>query len=156
MSYVRLGMLCNTCEDSRMASIEALQERYVTLDQHYAATPQGVIDPGCLLAFDYEYPGQDTEVTIDTDEFTAVCPWTGLPDVGTVHICYVPDHLCIELKSLKYYLLSYRNVGIVQEHAANRLLQDLVAVCQPRRMRLTLDYNVRGGLHTTVTAHYQA
>ena len=139
-----------------MATIEALQERYENLDRHYTAAPQGVIDPGCLLAFDYEYPGQETEVTIDTDEFTAVCPWTGLPDFGTLTICYVPDHLCIELKSLKYYLLSYRGVGIVQEHAANRLLQDLVAICQPRRMRLTLDYKVRGGLHTSVLATYTA
>lgn len=139
-----------------MATIEALQERYEHLDQHYAATPQGAIDAGCLLVFDYEYPGQETEVTIDTDEFTAVCPWTGLPDFGTLTICYVPNRLCIELKSLKYYLLSYRGVGIVQEHAANRLLQDLVAVCQPRRLRLTLDYKVRGGLHTSVTATYTA
>ncbi len=139
-----------------MATIEALQERYENLDRHYAAAPQGTIDPGCLLAFDYEYPGQGTEVTIDTDEFTAVCPWTGLPDFGTLTICYVPDRLCIELKSLKYYLLSYRGVGLVQEHAANRLLQDLVAVCRPHRLRLTLDYKVRGGLHTSVTATYEA
>ena len=139
-----------------MATIEALQERYENLDRQYAAAPQGAIDPGCLLAFDYEHPGQETAVTIDTDEFTAVWPWTGLPDFGTLTICYVPYRLCIELKSLKYYLLSYRGVGIVQEHAVNRLLQDLVAICHPRRMRLTLDYKVRGGLHTSVTATYEA
>ena len=108
-----------------------------------------------LLCFDYDYPGQDAEVVVDTDEFTAVCPWTGLPDLGKLIISYVPDRQCIELKSLKYYLLSYRDVGIVQEHAANRLLNDLVEVCKPVRMSVTLDYNVRGGLHTTVTAKHE-
>jgi len=91
---------------------------------------------------------------IDTDEFTAVCPWTGLPDYGVLTISYVPGDSCIELKSLKYYILSYRDVGIVQEHAANRILNDLVAVCQPQVMMITLDYKVRGGLHTAVSVEY--
>ena len=69
------------------------------------------IDPDCLLTFEYEYLGRDTEVVIDTDEFTAVCPWTGLPDTGELVISYVPSDSCIELKSLKFYLLSYRDVG---------------------------------------------
>jgi 7-cyano-7-deazaguanine reductase len=108
-----------------------------------------------LLAFRYEYPEQDSQVAVDTDEFTAVCPWTGLPDYGTLHISYVPAQACIELKSLKYYLLSYRDVGIVQEHAVNRILKDLVALCQPRSMKVTLDYKVRGGLHTSVSVEYR-
>jgi 7-cyano-7-deazaguanine reductase len=77
-------------------------------------------------------------VDIDTDEFTAVCPWTGLPDYGTLVISYIPGRSCIELKSLKYYLLSYRDVGIVQEHAANRILNDLVGACKPRFMKVVL------------------
>src|SRR4029453_11251630 len=137
-----------------MASISELHEQYTRLDARYKQPSGGTIDSDCLLAFDYEYPEQEAEVVIDTEEFTAVCPWTGLPDLGTLTIRYVPDRLCIELKSLKYYLLSYRNVGIVQEHAANRILHDLVHTCQPRRMTVTLDYKVRGGLHTTVTTHY--
>ena len=84
-----------------------------------------------------------------------MCPWTGLPDFGTLTVKYEPDSACIELKSLKYYLLSYRGVGIVQEHAAHRILDDLVAACQPVRMTVTLDYRVRGGLHTTVTVRYE-
>ena len=108
----------------------------------------------CLLTFQYEYPNQQSQVEIDTDEFTAVCPWTGLPDYGVLTISYVPGDSCIELKSLKYYLLSYRDVGIVQEHAANRILNDLVAACQPRSMKITLDYKVRGGLHTAVTVEH--
>ena len=137
-----------------MASIQELQEQYESLTERFDARPEASIDASCLLAFDYEYPDQEAEVVIDSDEFTAVCPWTGLPDFGTLIVSYVPDRSCIELKSLKYYLLSYTGVGIVQEHAANRILNDLVGVCAPRRMTVTLDYKIRGGLHTTVTARY--
>lgn len=137
-----------------MPTIQDLQQKYESLSQRFDAAPAEGVDAGCLLCFDYEYAGQEAEVAIDTDEFTAVCPWTGLPDYGTLTIRYVPDRLCIELKSLKYYLLSYRNVGIVQEHAANRILNDLVAACKPLRMTVALDYKVRGGLHTCVTVSY--
>ena len=75
---------------------------------------------------------------------------------GTLDIAYVPGQSVIELKSLKYYLMSYRDVGIVQEHVANRILNDLVNLCQPRSMKVTLDYRVRGGIHTAVTVQYQA
>lgn len=139
-----------------MVTIPELREQYVGLDRELPAQDETAIDAGCLLAFTYEYPGQDAEVVIDTDEFTAVCPWTGLPDYGTLVVTYVPGASCIELKSLKYYLLSYRDVGIVQEHAANRILQDLVACCRPRRMKVDLDYKVRGGLHTAVSVNYRA
>ncbi len=138
-----------------MATIQELQKQYEGLtDQHPEPRPEADIDTACLLAFDYEYSSQDAEVVIDTDEFTAVCPWTSLPDFGTLVITYVPDRVCIELKSLKYYLLSYTGVGIVQKHAANHILNDLVRVSQPKRMTISLDYKVRGGLHTTVTARY--
>ena len=138
-----------------MATIQSLQKRYQDLDRQFEIKAEAAIDPACLLAFDYDYAGGDSEVVIDMDEFTAVCPWTGLPDFGSLEVSYVPGPLCIELKSLKYYLLSYTGVGIVQEHAANRILRDLVAVCHPVRMSVVLDYNVRGGLHTTVTARYE-
>ena len=141
-----------------MATIQDLKEQYEALnalDGTFGMESEGKINADCLIVFDYEYAGQEAEVAIDTDEFTAVCPWTGLPDFGTLVISYVPDKTCIELKSLKYYLLSYTNVGIVQEHAANRVLNDLVALCKPVRMGVTLDYKVRGGLHTVVTAKYE-
>lgn len=137
-----------------MSAIRELRERYQRLDRELAVREPDAIDAGCLLCFDYEYRGSDAEVAIDGEEFTAVCPWTGLPDFGAVAINYVPDASCIELKSLKYYLLSYRDVGIVQEHAANRILEDLVAACQPMRMVVTLDYRVRGGLHSRVTVRH--
>ena len=137
-----------------MATIQELQEKYEGLGRRFEAAPEGAIDPSYLLTFDYGYPGREAEVEVETDEFTAVCPWTELPDFGTLTLTYVPDRSCIELKSLKYYLLSYRGVGIVQEHAANRILDDLVGACLPLRMTLTLDYKARGGLHTTVTVRH--
>jgi 7-cyano-7-deazaguanine reductase len=112
------------------------------------------IEAARLETFPYEYPGSDAVVAIDTDEFTAVCPWSGLPDFGRLKVCYVPRERVLELKSFKYYLHSYRNVGIYQEHAANRILQDLVTATDPRWMELELDYNIRGGVHTTVTLRW--
>jgi len=107
-----------------------------------------VIDSACLETFPYESPGTDLTVEIDTDEFTAVCPWSGLPDFGSVAIRYLPKAKVLELKSLKLYFLSYRSVGIYQEHAATRILADLVKVVEPQWMELVLDYKVRGGIHT--------
>ena len=138
-----------------MASIQELREQYERLTRRFDGPTEAAIEPDCLLVFDYEYAGQEAEVVVDTDEFTAVCPWTGLPDFGTLTVNYVPDRSCIELKSFKYYLLSYRGVGIMQEHAANRILKDLVDACEPMRMTVTLDYKTRGGLHTSVTVRYE-
>ena len=138
-----------------MATIQELQEQYESLNEKFEAAQPETVNADCLLTFEYEYPGQEAEVVIDSDEFTAVCPWTGLPDFGTLTISYVPDESLLELKSLKYYLLSYTRVGVVQEHAANQILNDLVESCQPVRMEINLDYKVRGGLHTTVTVRYE-
>ena len=138
-----------------MATIQELQEQYESLNEKFEAAQPETVNADCLLTFEYEYPGQEAEVVIDSDEFTAVCPWTGLPDFGTLTISYVPDESLLELKSLKYYLMSYTRVGVVQEHAANQILNDLVESCQPVRMEINLDYKVRGGLHTTVTVRYE-
>jgi 7-cyano-7-deazaguanine reductase len=112
------------------------------------------IAPELLETFPYEYPGREAEVVISTDEWNCVCPFSGLPDFGTLTIRYVPGVVCLELKSLKYYLTTYRSVGIYQEHAANRILGDLVAACAPRRMEVALDYRLRGGIHTVVTVRH--
>jgi 7-cyano-7-deazaguanine reductase len=137
-----------------MTTISELRQKYEGLNHQVLIKGEEAIYTQCLLAFQYDYTEQDTEVSVDTNEFTAVCPWTGLPDYGDLSISYVPALSCIELKSLKYYLLSYRDVGIVQEHAANRILKDLVDLCRPRRMKVTLDYKVRGGVHTSVSVSY--
>ena len=138
-----------------MATIPELKEQYEDLDRRLALRDESAIDTRCLLTFQYDYPEQDAHIDIGTEEFTALCPWTGLPDYGTLSISYMPEGSCIELKSLKYYLLSFRDVGVVQEHAVNRILNDLVEACHPMQMTVTLDYKVRGGIHTAVTARYE-
>jgi 7-cyano-7-deazaguanine reductase len=117
----------------------------------FAFDGQEALTPKVLETFPYEYPARDALVEIETDEWSCVCPFSGLPDFGTLAIRYLPSETCIELKSLKYYLTSFRSVGVYQEHAANRVLEDLVACCAPRWMEVELDYRLRGGLHTTVT-----
>jgi 7-cyano-7-deazaguanine reductase len=107
-----------------------------------------------LETFPYEYSGSPAVVEVDTDEFTAVCPWSGLPDFGRLVVRYLPKERVLELRSLKYYLLSYRQVGIFQEHAANRIMNDLAGVIAPVWMDLRLEYRIRGGIHTTVTARW--
>jgi len=113
------------------------------------------IDPERLKTFEYEYPGKPIELDISTEEFTCVCPWSGLPDFAKLTIRYVPDKKCIELKSLKYYLLSYRQVGIVHEHVINRILEDLVVCCDPIRMSVIGEFNIRGGIKTVAKANYE-
>src|SRR3989338_3075274 len=93
------------------------------------------------------------EIKIEIPEYTSVCPKTGLPDFGTITISYMPDKSCIELKSLKY-ILGFRNMGIFYENAVNRILKDVVAACKPKRCIVTGEFNVRGGMKTTVTARY--
>ena len=133
-----------------MTSVKDLQEKYENLDIRFRDSEENVINTNLIMCFDYEYSESGAEVVIDTDEFTAVCPWTRLPDFGTLTVSYVPNKLCLELKSLKYYLLSYSGVEIVQEHAANKILEDLASACNPFKMSVRLDYKIRGGLHTTV------
>ena len=137
-------------------NIDSLRGKYERIQSKIVPKPEEHIDPTCLLTFAYEYVGQDSEISIETEEFTAICPWTGMPDFGNLSINYVPAYQCIELKSLKYYLLTYRDVGIVQEHAANRILKDLVSACEPERMEVLLDYVPRGGIYTSVSVRYSA
>jgi 7-cyano-7-deazaguanine reductase len=99
-------------------------------------------------------PQRDYEIAIRVQEFTSVCPKTGLPDFGEIRITYVPDELCLELKALKYYMVGFRNRGIFYEAATNEILDDLVGACRPRRMTVVGDFTVRGGISTVVTASY--
>ncbi|WP_139491443.1 preQ(1) synthase [Brevibacillus dissolubilis] len=108
-----------------------------------------------LETIPYEYVGKRTEIMMPTNEFTSVCPWSGLPDFADIKIYLVPNETLIEMKSLKYYLTSYRNVGIYQEHATNRILNDLVALCDPISMRIEANWNARGGLGTEVVVEYK-
>ncbi len=109
-----------------------------------------------LETFENQFPGRDYQIEIVSPEFTSVCPRTGQPDFGTLTITYTPDKKCVELKSLKLYLQSYRNQGIFYEHVTNSVLDDLVAVIEPRWMKITAAFNARGGMTETVTAKYTA
>lgn len=106
--------------------------------------------------FDNPTPERDYAIHIDIPEFTCLCPMTGQPDFATMHLAYVPDRLCIELKSLKLYIWSFRDEGAFHEAVTNRILDDLVAALQPRFARLTARFNVRGGLYTDVVAEHRA
>jgi 7-cyano-7-deazaguanine reductase len=97
----------------------------------------------------FEYAGPEQEIVTETREFSPVCPYSGLPDFATLRITYVPSDRCLELKSLKYYLTSYRNVGIFQEHATAKIAEDLFQALQPVRLTVATMYNTRGGLDTT-------
>ena len=111
-------------------------------------------DKKLLEVFKNEYPNGDYNIIHSAPEFTSVCPKTGQPDFGKITIEYVPDELCIELKSLKLYLNSYRNDGIFYESVTNKILDDLVEACKPRYMLITSEFNVRGGISSTVEAEY--
>jgi 7-cyano-7-deazaguanine reductase len=105
------------------------------------------VDVAVLETFPYDGPAQ--EIVTTTDEFSAVCPYSGLPDFATLTVSYKPGKTCIELKSLKYYVTSYRNVGIYQEHATARIAEDLFKVLAPQLLTVETVYNVRGGFLTT-------
>jgi 7-cyano-7-deazaguanine reductase len=108
-----------------------------------------------LETFPNEFPDRDYTIEIRCPEFTSLCPETGQPDFGTLTFSYTPDAKCVELKSLKLYLQQFRNEGIFYEHATNRILDDLVAVVEPRRMTLVAAFTPRGGITTTVTVSYE-
>ena len=108
-----------------------------------------------LETFDNPHPGRDYTVRIRIPEFTCLCPKTGQPDFAVLNLEYVPDQRCVELKTLKLYIWSFRDQGAFHEDVTNRMLDKLVEACQPHFMRLTADFNVRGGIYTTVVAEYR-
>ncbi len=137
----------------------AAKDQFKAIDKTLPFDGPEAIDAGVLECFDYDYAdrpvGKDMEIVTATDEFTSVCPFSGLPDFATVTITYTPTKYCVELRSLKYYLMSYRNVGIWYEHLVNRMMDDLVKAVKPRRMKIVIACNARGGLVSTVSAEYR-
>ena len=122
---------------------------------NYKAETPDTVNADVLTPMDYKYrQKRDIDIEIEQPEFTSVCPMTGLPDFGCIIIKYTPDKKIIELKSLKYYLLQYRNVGIFYEHVVNRILDDLVEVLKPKRMVVTGEFTARGGITTIAAAAY--
>jgi len=112
------------------------------------------VSPELLEVMPYEYKGKNIDIEIETDEFTCLCPWSGLPDFAQIRITYVPDKVVVELKSLKYYLQSFRMVGMVHESVVNKILSDLSKAAKPKTMEVELVFNPRGGITTTVRARY--
>jgi len=135
-----------------LATVEHDYGKYTGI--RFDTQDESAIMTDILETIPYEYVGKRTEVVIPTNEFTSVCPWSGLPDFADIKITFIPNKLLIEMKSLKYYLTSYRNVGIYQEHATNRIIKELVAVCDPLYMKIEADWNARGGLGTKVVVEY--
>lgn len=127
---------------STSRSYDGLQDRIRQLD-----TPE-------IETWTNEYGDRDYTIDITNLEFTAVCPKTGLPDFAAIRVTYVPDERCVELKSLKEYFLSFRDVGIFHEHVVNKVLDDFVAACRPRKVEVVGEFNIRGGLKTVVRASY--
>jgi 7-cyano-7-deazaguanine reductase len=122
----------------------------------YGIESPDIVKADILDPIEYSYQSRrDIDITIEQPEFTSLCPMTGLPDVGRITIAYRPGLKIIELKSLKYYLLQYRNVGIFYEHLVNRILDDIVSILAPQRMEVTGDFTPRGGITTRVVATYE-
>lgn len=126
------------------------QEKY---QLPYEIQSPDTIRTDLLNILDYDYQGRrDIEISIRHPEYTSVCPMTGLPDMGTITIVYVPDKTIVELKSLKYYLLQYRNVGIFYENIVNHILDDLAGALAPKKMTVTGEFTARGGITSRVEA----
>ena len=114
-------------------------------------------DPRAILeTFENQFPGRDYVIEIICPEFTSVCPMTGQPDFGTLTIAYTPDRTCVELKSLKLYLQSFRNEGIFYENVTNRIFDDLMSALKPRRLKLAAAFTPRGGISTTVVVQHDS
>jgi 7-cyano-7-deazaguanine reductase len=136
-----------------MSQVQHNYEKYNKI--RFDTQDRSAIMEDILETIPYEYVGKKTEVTIPTSEFTSVCPWSGLPDFADIKIIFIPNEKLIEMKSLKFYLTSYRNVGIYQEHATNKILEDLVKLVDPLYMRVEAIWNARGGLGTEVVVEYR-
>ena len=124
-------------------------------EELFAAQGEEAIRTDLLEAIPFDYSsGPASEVVYETEEFTSLCPWTGLPDFAHVMMKYIPSEKLVELKSLKLYLTSFRNVGILQEHSPNRILQDLTALLRPRQMEVSARFRERGGIRTEIKVEY--
>ncbi|HMG35288.1 MAG TPA: preQ(1) synthase [Blastocatellia bacterium] len=118
-------------------------------------TPEQELNLPDLDTFQYKFKGRELKISFNCPEFTAICPFSDFPDFATIKIDYVPNELCIELKSLKLYINAYRNVKIFHEHVVNRILNDLVRACDPISMDIEGDFNVRGNIKTVMRASYK-
>ena len=136
------------------SSLPALREITPESQLKIRSTPVEKMGLTPLDTFEYEFPGRRIEINFTSDEFTAICPFSDFPDFGTLRIRYVPFRRCIELKSLKLYINSFREVKIFHEHVVNRILEDFVTACDPIEFDIEGDFNVRGNIKTVIRAGY--
>ena len=132
-------------------STEVLEQTGLVIEE----TPPHELQLFPLDTFEYKYPGKEITVSFVTPEFTAICPFSDFPDFATIKIDYVPRERCIELKSLKLYINSFRQVKIFHEHVVNRILEDFVRACDPLRVEIEGDFHVRGNIKTVIRASYR-
>ena len=123
-------------------------------DLDIRSTPREKMDLVQLDTFDYEYPGRKIWIDFEIPEFTAICPFSDFPDFAVIRLSYVPNERCIELKSLKMYINSFRNIKIFHEHVINVILEDFVKACDPLKVKIEGDFHVRGNIKTVVRATY--
>ncbi len=124
-------------------------------DLQIESTPRDEMELHTLDTFPYEFPGKKIRVEFEIPEFTAICPFSDFPDFAVIRLRYVPNQLCIELKSLKLYINSFRDVKVFHEHVINIILEDFVAACDPLRVKIEGDFHVRGNIKTVVKANYR-
>jgi len=132
-------------------AIEALEHSGIQIEE----TRPEQMDLYPLETFDYKYKGKETRISFTCPEFTAICPFSDFPDFATIKIDYIPEEKCIELKSLKLYINSYRSIKIFHEHVVNRILEDFVRACQPLAAEIEGDFNIRGNIKTVIRASYE-
>jgi 7-cyano-7-deazaguanine reductase len=137
------------------AALAPLREITPEAQLEIRSTPKEEMNLYPLDTFEYEYPGRPIEINFTSTEFTAICPFSDFPDFATLHIRYVPNRRCIELKSLKLYINSFREVKIFHEHVVNKILEDFIAACDPLEVEIEGDFNVRGNIKTVIRASYQ-
>ena len=118
------------------------------------STPRGEMNLYPLDTFPYEFPGKEIKINFEIPEFTCICPFSDFPDFATIRLEYVPNERCVELKSLKLYINAFRNVKVFHEHVINVILEDFVTACDPLRVEIEGDFNVRGNIKTTIRASY--
>ena len=130
---------------------EVLEQSGLVIEE----TPPEDLNLSPLETFAYKYPGKEIKILFSCPEFTAICPFSDFPDFATINIEYVPNRLCVELKSLKLYINSFRAVKIFHEHVINRILEDFVRACDPLAVEMEGDFNVRGNIRTVIRASYK-
>ena len=119
------------------------------------STPRAEMNLHPLDTFAYEFPGKEIRISFEIPEFTCICPFSDFPDFATIRLEYIPNQHCVELKSLKLYINSFRDVKVFHEHVINMILEDFVSACDPLSVEIEGDFNVRGNIKTTIRASYQ-